>query len=155
MITQASWTKPNYLPTRSHTILQSFTSFGNGGATLKTKRHQIIGSLRADSGNSTAFFIRWLTENDMTSDEFEDDAKQCKLGKISGARLFAIWDGVLASDQLTDEGNSFTRHYYTERPGGYFDDYRKALMEVSHPCIMCRTQRETIRSLNHASIEGI
>jgi hypothetical protein len=76
----------------------------------------------------TGMFLGWLIDNDLCSEEFKNEAKDqieaFKKREITGADVYAHWDGCLLSDMLSDEGNNFAEAYYE---GKYLDDYDELL----------------------------
>jgi len=73
----------------------------------------------------TGMIIAWLIEHDMIEEDFLPEAEQFKRREITGAGAYKIWDGVLADDMLTEEGNQFARNYYGE---AFEKDYTKVLV---------------------------
>lgn len=73
----------------------------------------------------TGMFIGWIIDHDMIEEDFLPEAEQFKRRAITGAGAYEIWDGVLADDMLTEEGNQFARDYYGE---AFAEDYTKVLV---------------------------
>jgi hypothetical protein len=75
----------------------------------------------------TGFYYGWLANNDFFKDsfvaDFGQDIQEFKDGKITAPELFMRVDGVLVSDDLTDEGNDFTYAYFDFNRGAYLRDY--------------------------------
>ena len=71
----------------------------------------------------TAFFLGWLIEHDMMSEEFlEESAAQIsdfKARKITPIQIYEWWDGCLIDDMLSDEGNAFAQSYFDFDKGKY------------------------------------
>lgn len=76
----------------------------------------------------TGMFLGWIIDNDLCSEEFKNEAKDqieaFKGREITGADVYAHWDGCLLSDMLSDQGNKFAEAYYL---GEYLDDYDELL----------------------------
>lgn len=79
----------------------------------------------------TLYFLRWLIEKDLISDEEDPDFAEVQAKFKSGAMtLYAVydwWDRCLISDMLTDEGNAFALHYFDFERGKYLEDYTSTL----------------------------
>jgi len=65
----------------------------------------------------TGLFLTWIIDHDLYSEEFLDDVGEgipaVKDRRVTGPSLYREGDGVLAEDMLNDEGNAFTRYYYS------------------------------------------
>ncbi|REK71194.1 hypothetical protein [Paenibacillus paeoniae] len=64
----------------------------------------------------TGMFIAWLVKNDLVSKRSrKEDANEIELVKgneMTGAQFYRTnWDGVLSSDELSDEADAFAREY--------------------------------------------
>ena len=81
----------------------------------------------------TGMYLGWLIENDLIDKEFIDDfgeaISEFTKKKITSSELFEIWDGVLADDMLTEEGNCFTVFYFDFENGKYVHDYEELLVK--------------------------
>ena len=79
----------------------------------------------------TAVFLRWLIENRLMSDFFEEEQKEdlnkFRIGKISILEIYSWWDGCLVDDMLSKEGNAFALYYFDFKQGRYIHDYIAAL----------------------------
>jgi hypothetical protein len=75
----------------------------------------------------TGMFIGWLIEQDMISADFLEETRGFKDRKVTGANVYEAWDGCLASDELTAEGNRFAMDYFEFDRGKYLDDYEETL----------------------------
>ncbi|MGE1114663.1 hypothetical protein ACQJ0K_23200 [Priestia megaterium] len=81
----------------------------------------------------TGMYLGWVIENRLYSKEFKqvssNEITKFNQGLLSGTELYMNWDGVLASDMLSKEGNDFTKDYYES--GIYFEDYADLFPGVS------------------------
>lgn len=79
----------------------------------------------------TAFFLGWLMDNDLCSEEFIEDShtqiKEYKQRKRTALELYARWDYCLVDDMLNDDGNAFAQSYFDFSTGKYIDDYAALL----------------------------
>ena len=70
-------------------------------------------------------FLGWLSNEDLMNDEitadFSLEIDQFKRRQITCPVMLRQLGGVLASDMLTEMGNSFAQDYYES--GSYFEDY--------------------------------
>ena len=75
----------------------------------------------------TAFFLGWLMDNDLCSEEFIEDSgtqiEEYKQRKKTALEVYARWDYCLADDMLNDDGNAFAQSYFDFSTGKYIDDY--------------------------------
>lgn len=72
-----------------------------------------------NGGTHTAFFLRWCIENNFYSNELEEDfydeIKQIKEGLFDCRTFFMDYlDGVLTSEDLSEEGALFAHEYYSD-----------------------------------------
>lgn len=78
-------------------------------------------------------YLGWVIDNNLYSKEFEEvssnEITKFKESLLSGTEIYMNWDGVLASDMLSKEGNDFTKDYYES--GIYFEDYADLFPDVS------------------------
>ena len=76
------------------------------------------------------YFLRWLIEHDLVSDEFSagDALPAYHAGERDIIWLFEWWDRVLASDMLSEPGNAFARSYFDYDRGQYLADYEEVLV---------------------------
>lgn len=85
----------------------------------------------------TGFFLGWLIERRLTSEEFEEDfggeLRRVRSGDLTGPALYRIVDGAFVEDMLGAEGDAFTRSYYVP-PEGYLADYA-ALLGAGLPSV--------------------
>jgi hypothetical protein len=83
------------------------------------------------AANHTVYFLRWLIENDLMSDEFieesGDEIAKFRAGKATIHDVYNWWDCCLIDDMLSDEGNAFAMHYFDFETGKYLQDYTKLL----------------------------
>jgi hypothetical protein len=79
----------------------------------------------------TGMFLGWLVDRGLVSEEFEEGTTEgiaaFKQRTLTGPQLYESWDGVLADDMLSDEGNEFARHYFDFHTGQFVDDYDELL----------------------------
>jgi hypothetical protein len=80
----------------------------------------------------TAFFLGWLLDNGLTSDDFNRDCPeliaQYKAREIDALRVYESWDCCLVDDMLSDTGNAFAQAYFDFDRGQYMADYRELLV---------------------------
>lgn len=90
-----------------------------------------LGLPEEHASNHTVFFLRWLLENDLMSEEFVEEAgdelAKFRAGKASAHQVYEWWDCCLVDDMLSDEGNAFAMHYFDFEDGEYLRDYMKEL----------------------------
>jgi hypothetical protein len=83
--------------------------------------------------NHTVFFLRWLMENDLMSDEFmaesTDVLTRYQEGRASIHDIYRSWDTCLIDDMLSERGNAFARHYFDFAQGSYLTDYAQVLQK--------------------------
>ena len=81
----------------------------------------------------TLFFLRWLIEQGLVSDEFRtesgDALERMGAGAGSAYELFEWWDNCLIDEMLNDEGNAFASAYFDFDHGAYLSDYARALQK--------------------------
>jgi hypothetical protein len=75
----------------------------------------------------TAFYLRWILEHKLFSQEFFEESKE-EIEKFQNRELTALqiyqnWDGCLIDDMLSDEGNAFSQFYFDFEKGQYIHDY--------------------------------
>jgi hypothetical protein len=80
----------------------------------------------------TGMFIGWLIERDRISTDFLEETRNFRERKATGAQVYEAWDGCLASDELTDEGNRFAADYFVGDK--YLDDYVEILVKDLPSC---------------------
>lgn len=75
----------------------------------------------------TAFYWRWILDNDFIDphfrEDFMEDFEAYKSGEISALRFYEIVDGCLIGDMMNEEGNQFSSHYFDFQTGQYLKDY--------------------------------
>ena len=81
----------------------------------------------------TAFFLGWIMENDLFSDEFRSESSDL-IDKYKSKTKTAIdvydwWDRCLIDDMLSDEGNAFASEYFDFEKGQYLKDYSELLVK--------------------------
>ncbi len=79
------------------------------------------------------YFLRWLIENDLVSDEMTKGAagralKQYRSGRKSIFWLFSWWDRCLVSDMVSPAARPFVDAYLDYEHGQYLDDYESLLV---------------------------
>lgn len=77
------------------------------------------------SGVHIAFFLRWLIDNDLISEDLREEVK--KRGNDSSQALSILndfCDGSLIGDDLSEEGEDFAE-------ARYYDDYLEMIGELS------------------------
>lgn len=78
----------------------------------------------------TVFFLRWLIEHDLMSDEFHSETQAFAPGGVTNEAVlqtYEWWDCCLVDDMLADEGNAFAQHYFDFDKGRYIHDYIELL----------------------------
>lgn len=80
----------------------------------------------------SAFFLGWLIDNDLTSDEFNRECPelvaQYKSREINAIKVYEWWDCCLVDDMLSETGNAFALHYFDFDRGQYLADYTEFLV---------------------------
>lgn len=80
----------------------------------------------------TAFFLGWLIDNNLTSDEFDaecpDLIDRYKSREIEALKVYERWDCCLIDDMLSDVGNAFAQYYFDFDRGKYLADYSELLV---------------------------
>ena len=96
----------------------------------KTKYHletiEGYGLPESHASHHTLYFLRWLIENGLMSEEFTLEAQpldEYRTGKRTLLSLYEWWDCCLIDDMLSDEGNAFAQHYFDFEKGQYLNDY--------------------------------
>lgn len=83
--------------------------------------------------NHTVFFLRWLIENELMSDEFmaesADVLARYREGRASIHDVYRSWDTCLIDDMLSERGNAFAMDYFDFNGGSYLVDYAQALQK--------------------------
>jgi hypothetical protein len=83
------------------------------------------------AANHTVFFLRWLIENDLMSQEFMeesgDEIAKFHAGQASIHQIYEWWDCCLIDDMLSDQGNAFAMHYFDFEKGEYIHEYIELL----------------------------
>lgn len=81
----------------------------------------------------TAFFLGWLIENNLFSDEFKSESDeliaQYKNRLKTAVQVYDWWDRCLIDDMLCDEGNAFASEYFDFEKGQYLSDYTELLVK--------------------------
>ena len=81
----------------------------------------------------TLFFLRWLIENDMMSEEFNETSKDVmdrfRHGKATMYDIYEWWDTCLLDIMLSARGNAFAIDYFDFEKGRYMDDYAEVLVQ--------------------------
>jgi hypothetical protein len=80
----------------------------------------------------TAFFLGWLIDNDLMSDEFNGECPeliaQYKSRETTALEVYEWWDCCLIDDMLSDTGNAFAQHYFDFQRGQYLAEYAELLV---------------------------
>lgn len=83
--------------------------------------------------NHTVFFLRWLIENNLMSDEFMTESvdvlARYREGRASIHDVYRSWDTCLIDDMLSERGNAFAMDYFDFNRGSYLADYSQALQK--------------------------
>ena len=87
----------------------------------------------AHANHHTTFFLSWLIKNNLISDWFELEGKSelsnYRAEQISVNDLYDWLDNCLASDMLSEQGNSFSKYYFDFDAGAYLEDYKTHLQK--------------------------
>lgn len=79
----------------------------------------------------TVYFLRWLIDNDLMSEEFNSESaellEEYRAGRTTALDLYENWDCCLIDDMLSPEGNRFAKKYFDFEKGKYLSDYMGAL----------------------------
>lgn len=91
------------------------------------------------SGTHIGFYLAWIVNNGMASDDLSAHAESVRQRTSSGcALLFDRCDGKLMSSDLNERGNAFTEAYYHSR---YFSDYAEVFMiDAEDPDGHCKVE---------------
>ncbi len=83
--------------------------------------------------NHAVFFLRWLIENRLMSDFFEEETTeillQFRANQCSIHQIYEWWNCCLVYEMLPDEGNVFATQYFNFEKGQYLDDYTATLQQ--------------------------
>lgn len=75
----------------------------------------------------TGFFLTWLLQNDLLSDEIRADSaetiEKTRDRDVSPIALYEEWDGCLIGDMLSEKGNAFAFPYYEKH---FYSDFGAA-----------------------------
>lgn len=101
----------------------------------KAKYHSesvdLLGLSEEHAANHTVVFLRWLIENNLMSQEFNEGSgdmlAKFRAGKATIHQVYGWWDWCLIDDMLSDEGNAFAMHYFDFDKGKYLQDYMELL----------------------------
>ena len=101
----------------------------------KAKYHldtvQESGLEEEQSAVHTAFFLGWLMDNGLCSEEFVEDSRDdiaaYRRREKTALEVYGLWDYCLIDDMLSDEGNAFAQSYFDFSTGKYIDDYVELL----------------------------
>jgi len=81
----------------------------------------------------TAFFLGWLIENDLYSEEFSSESQDLinayKSQRKTAVEVYDWWDRCLIDDMLNKEGNEFAQTYFDFDKGQYLADYSELLVK--------------------------
>jgi len=81
----------------------------------------------------TGLYLAWAVLADLGSKELHDDFEE-ELAKLSArltppCQVYRAMDGKLTDEDLSDEGNAFTKVYFDFEVGQYLKDYEEILCE--------------------------
>jgi len=80
----------------------------------------------------TSFFLGWLIENDLFSEEFSSESgdliNEYRSRTKTAVDIYEWWDRCLVDDMLNEEGNAFAQAYFDFDKGSYLTDYSKLLV---------------------------
>jgi len=100
----------------------------------KAKYHdETVHSFRLPEAHScyhTVYFLRWLIEHGLMSDDFQaGNGPRYADGTCNEAVMetYAWWDYCLVDDMLSEDGNAFAQFYFDFDKGQYIHDYTKLL----------------------------
>jgi hypothetical protein len=75
----------------------------------------------------TGLYLAWAVLAGLSSkqmrDDFEEELAALSARLTSPCRLYRVIDGKLTDEDLSDEGNAFTRMYFDLETGQYLKDY--------------------------------
>jgi len=79
----------------------------------------------------TGLYLAWAVLAGLGSKELQDDFEE-ELAKLSAhltapSEVYRVIDGKLIDDDLSDEGNAFTKIYFDFEVGQYLKDYEEVL----------------------------
>lgn len=81
----------------------------------------------------TAFFLGWLIENGLFSEEFgsesADSIAAYRSQEMTAVDIYGWWDRCLIDDMLNEEGNAFAQAYFDFDKGDYLADYSALLVK--------------------------
>jgi hypothetical protein len=81
----------------------------------------------------TAYFLGWLIDNDLLSDEMRNECAELladyKSRKKTAIDVYGWWDCCLVDDMLSDDGNAFAQFYFDFENGQYLADYADLLVQ--------------------------
>ena len=90
-----------------------------------------LGGQRDDAYAPAAYFFAWAAENGLLSRERTEqlavDIEKLRRREIDGVRLLKVLDGVLASEDLSKDGDMFATSYFEYGAGLYMSDVRSRL----------------------------
>jgi hypothetical protein len=79
----------------------------------------------------TGLYLAWAVLAGLGSKELQDDFKE-ELTKLSArlnppCEVYKVMDGKLTDENLSDDGNAFTKGYFDFEVGQYLKDYEEVL----------------------------
>ena len=97
--------------------------------------HETVMDYGLDSAQTevhTAFFLGWLLDNDLTSEDFNHESRDLvaryRSREIDAIKVYEWWDCCLVDDMLNDTGNAFAQYYFDFEHGQYLADYHELLV---------------------------
>jgi hypothetical protein len=80
----------------------------------------------------TGMFVAWALLSGLGglihTDDFAEDLEALKARKITpGAYFLRACDGKFTDEDLNEQGNAFTKHYFDLQTGSYLEDYETIL----------------------------
>lgn len=77
----------------------------------------------------TAFYLGWLIDNDLYSEEFATENREIvdeyKRRKTTAMAIYEWWDCCLVDDMISERGKVFSQYYFDFENGKYTADYMK------------------------------
>lgn len=100
----------------------------------------------------TGMFVGWLADKKLLSETFcgsvGDELQKFRARQLSAPRLYAIWQGELREEMLSDEGNAFAREYFDFRKGQFLEDYAEVLAPAGETLLAVEDSWQNFASLS-------